>query len=100
MFVHGRECYRRNAYLVVYFFYKNLIYASPIWYYGFLDLFSGVLLYNTWLYNCYNAVFTAFPIMFYAIFDWEKTKLELMSYPELYQIGLNNERFSHFIFWE
>jgi len=46
MFVHGRECYRRNSYLVVYFFYKNLIYVLPIWYYGLLSLFSGILFYN------------------------------------------------------
>lgn len=45
-------------------------------------------------------VFTAFPIAYYSIFDWEKTKQELMEHPELYEIGLNNTEFSHFAFWE
>jgi len=100
LFVHGRECYRRNAYLVLYFFYKNLLLVLPIWYYGFLSLFSGVQLYNTWLYQSYNLFFTALPIGYFSIFDWQKTKAELLSHPELYAIGLNNEKFSTFVFWE
>lgn len=45
-------------------------------------------------------VFTAFPIAYYSIFDWEKTKPELMAHPELYEIGLKNTEFSTFVFWE
>lgn len=98
--MHGRECYRRNAYLVLYFFYKNLLLVLPIWFYGFFSLFSGVQIYNTWLYQSYNLFFTALPIGYYSIFDWQKTKAELLSHPELYGIGLNNEKFSAFVFWE
>ena len=100
LFVHGRECYRRNAYLVLYFFYKNLLLVVPIWFYGFLSLFSGVQIYNTWLYQSYNLFFTALPIFFFAIFDWQKTKSELLTHPSLYSIGLKNEKFSTFVFWE
>lgn len=41
LFVHGRECYRRNSYLVIYFFYKNLLLVMPIWIYGYFSLYSG-----------------------------------------------------------
>ena len=34
MFAHGREAYRRNSYLINYFFYKNIVYVAPILYYG------------------------------------------------------------------
>jgi phospholipid-transporting ATPase len=29
MFVHGREAYRRNSYLICYMFYKNIIFVMP-----------------------------------------------------------------------
>jgi len=29
LFVHGRECYRRNSYLVIYMFYKNILFVMP-----------------------------------------------------------------------
>jgi phospholipid-transporting ATPase len=29
LFVHGRESYRKNSYLVVYIFYKNILFVSP-----------------------------------------------------------------------
>jgi phospholipid-transporting ATPase len=35
LFVHGREAYRRNSYLVLYLFYKNILYVLPIFYFGF-----------------------------------------------------------------
>ena len=41
LFVHGREAYRRNSFLIIYMFYKNVIYVLPIFYYGFFSKFSG-----------------------------------------------------------
>jgi phospholipid-transporting ATPase len=29
IFFHGREAYRRNAYLVCYIFYKNILFVLP-----------------------------------------------------------------------
>ena len=48
----------------------------------------------------YNMSFTAAPIVYYSIFDWQYTKVELMGHPSLYLIGLNNEKFNAFVFWE
>lgn len=28
--VHGRECYRRNSYMITYNFYKNIVYSMPL----------------------------------------------------------------------
>ena len=41
LFVHGREAYRRNSYLVLYMFMKNVIFVIPIWWYGAISLYSG-----------------------------------------------------------
>lgn len=37
MFVHGREAYRRNSYLILYMFYKNVLFVLPLFYYGFFS---------------------------------------------------------------
>ena len=50
LFVHGREAYRRNSYLILYMFYKNVIYVLPIFWYGCLSVFSGTQIYNKYLY--------------------------------------------------
>jgi len=39
--VHGRLNYLRNAELVLYFFYKNLVFTMPQFYYCFLNGFSA-----------------------------------------------------------
>lgn len=41
LFVHGREAYRRNTYLIMYMFYKNLILVIPVFVFGWLSHFSG-----------------------------------------------------------
>lgn len=32
---HGRECYRRNSVVILYNFYKNTMYLSPLLFFGF-----------------------------------------------------------------
>lgn len=41
MFVHGRECNRRNSMLVLYIFYKNVCYISCLYIFGAFSLFAG-----------------------------------------------------------
>lgn len=50
MFVHGRECYRRNSDLICWNFYKNIVYVTPQFYFGFYSAFSGQTLYESWIY--------------------------------------------------
>lgn len=70
MFTHGREAYRRNSYLILYMFYKNVLYVLPIFYYGFLSQFSGTAFYNNTMYQCYNIFFTGMPVCWFCTFDW------------------------------
>jgi phospholipid-transporting ATPase len=32
---HGRECYRRNSTVILFNFYKNAMYLTPLLYFGF-----------------------------------------------------------------
>lgn len=99
VFVHGRECYRRNANLICYNFYKNVLLVIPLLYYGMFSAYSGQLLYNLWIYQLFNIVFAAMPIVIYAVFDKEIPYFELESIPKYYKLGLQGELFSTSIFW-
>jgi len=35
LFFHGRECYRRNSVVILFNFYKNCMYLSPLVFFGF-----------------------------------------------------------------
>ena len=48
----------------------------------------------------YNIVFTAFPIFWFSLFDFERPKEKLLQKPKYYSIGLNNECFGNRIFWK
>ena len=76
-------------------FYKNIIYVIPQYWFGFVSAFSGQTLYESWLYQGYNIVFTAFPVMWFAIFDEEYTKFQFNSDPYLYWIGISDACYTY-----
>ncbi|CAD8079154.1 unnamed protein product [Paramecium primaurelia] len=71
LFFHGRECYRRNSVLVCYTFYKNILVVLPQFWYGILSMYSAQSLYDTFIYQLFNILYGALPIMIYGIFDEE-----------------------------
>ena len=100
LFTHGRESYRRNSYLVTYMFYKNILYVIPIWFFGFYSNMSQTMIYNLFFYNYYNFFFTSMPIIQFASFDWEHSKEDLLKNPKFYKIGLQNDYFNNWVFWQ
>jgi phospholipid-transporting ATPase len=99
LFVHGREAYRRNSYLIIYMFYKNVVYVLPIFFFGIKNFFSGTPIYDVLLYNMYNICFTGLPVCWYACFDQEFTKEQLLTDVSHYKIGLENRCFNPVRFW-
>lgn len=99
MFLHGHESYRKNANLICYNFYKNLLITAPLFFYGIFSAFSGQIMYNMWTYQFFNVSFASFPIIIYAIFDKDKNFYRLESDPELYKQGMKGKLFSSFFFW-
>jgi phospholipid-transporting ATPase len=99
MFVHGRECYRRNSYLICYNFYKNVLYVMPLFWLGFFSAFSGLLYYNMWTSNLFNMFYAALPIMLYALFDREKPLHVIEASPKAYELGLKGLLFNSTRFW-
>lgn len=99
LFVHGRECYRRNGVVVWYNFYKNMLLVMPLFWYGTLSAFSGQILYNMWTYSFYNMFYAFFPIFLYALFDKEMELEELEENPKFYKLGKDEEGFNKWVFW-
>lgn len=79
-------------------FYKNILETVPIYMYGFLSLFSGVVIYNSLLYISFNTCYTALPIIWFATQDSEYTKQLLAYRPRFYKIGLNDAHFNKWVF--
>ena len=70
LFIHGREAYRRNSTLILYNFFKNTLYVTTQYFFGFYSAFSGQVLYDPFIYQLYNMTMTTFPILWYSVFDF------------------------------
>lgn len=98
MFYFGRECYRRNAYMLRHQFMKGILLTFPVIWNGFLNFFSGFPLYESYAFEVYHFVFTSFPIFFYTLFDKVYSKSKLLFSPLLYKTGTDDYYFSKFMF--
>ena len=67
--VHGRWSYFRISQMIVYFFYKNMIFTIPHFLFGFLCCFSGQTIFDDWYISLYNLLFTSFPLVMRSIFE-------------------------------
>jgi len=84
LFVHGREAYRRNSFLISFQFFKNVILITPIFWIGYFSLYSSTEIYNNFLLQCFNIFFTSLPIIVFALFDFQYEKDELLRNPRHY----------------
>ena len=91
---HGREAYRKNSYFILYNFYKNIIFVSPMFFFGFINFFSGLTLYDPFLHQLYNVFYSIFPIFYFSIFDREFESEFLLNNPKYYIQGMNSECFN------
>ncbi|CDW77273.1 phospholipid-translocating p-type flippase family [Stylonychia lemnae] len=61
--IHGRLAYIRNCDLILYFFYKNIVFTLPQVFYAFIAAYSGQTIYDDWYITFYNLFFTSLPLM-------------------------------------
>jgi phospholipid-transporting ATPase len=66
---HGRESYRKNAFTICYIFYKNLLQTLPVVLFGVISGFSGVMIYENYINQVFNLLFTSLPIMVFSTLD-------------------------------
>jgi phospholipid-transporting ATPase len=100
LFVHGRESYRKNSYVVCYNFYKNCLFVMPQFWFGFVSYFSGQTLYDPWIYQLFNIVFACLPIIWFGIYDKEVSYDLLMKDTRYYVQGIIGKLFHSARFWK
>ena len=100
LFVHGRESYRKNSFIVCYNFYKNFLFVLPQFWLGFQNYFSGQYLYDPYIYQLFNIIFACFPIIWFGIYDKEVSYDVLVRDSRYYTQGIINKLFHHKRFWK
>ncbi|GLI58430.1 hypothetical protein VaNZ11_000135 [Volvox africanus] len=94
LLVHGRYCYKRIARMVLFFFYKNMLFGVTIFVFNAFNNFSGQFVYNDFYMTLFNVVFTALTPVVIGIFDRDVDKAMALKYPGLYMQGQRNEYFN------
>jgi len=61
---HGRLGYKRIAWQILYYFYKNIVLALSEIYFPLYNGFSGQIFFPDWLPMLYNSVFTSYACSF------------------------------------
>ena len=87
LLVHGRWNYRRTCKVCLYMFYKNVCYVVPQFLFGLYCMMSGQPIYHDFIYQMYNTMYTATPIVIYGILDRDVTKEVALANPWLYFDG-------------
>lgn len=97
--IHGRLGYRRVAWVICYYFYKNILLVFTEIYFAFYCGFSGQIYFADWLPMLYNSMWTSATCLF--AFSLEKDVLnKSLIVPKLYRMGQERRYFSYKIFWK
>lgn len=67
---------------------------SSIVAFGGFSYFSGVTIFNVFLYELFNVIYSSWPIILWAVFDEEHTFKESKEFPSLYSPGISNAHFN------
>lgn len=98
---HGFHYYVRTANLVLYFFYKNLVFTMTQVLFGIYSVFSSQSIYSSLYLLLYNITMTSLPIVLYGIFEQRLPEYVLMNIPEVYKTISKNSLLSwkNFFTW-
>jgi magnesium-transporting ATPase (P-type) len=83
--VHGRYNSLRLSNMILYCFYKNFVFITIQWFFGFVNGWSGQLVYEEIFFVAYNVIFTSIPPMIYGLFEKDVPEILLEKYPQLYR---------------
>eukprot|EP01012_Entosiphon_sulcatum_P029470 TRINITY_DN3592_c0_g2_i1.p1 TRINITY_DN3592_c0_g2~~TRINITY_DN3592_c0_g2_i1.p1 ORF type:complete len:1641 (+),score=299.86 TRINITY_DN3592_c0_g2_i1:355-4923(+) len=100
--VHGRWNCQRISLAILFFFFKNVAFAVPTFWFGIHTAFSGETFWDDIYQSVWNVVFTAVPILSVALFDKDMVRSEtLEKYPRLYAEVQSGKDFTamRFLMW-
>ena len=93
LFFHGRECYRGNSWVILFNFYKNVLFVAPMIFCGTISLFSGTTIYDPWIHQFYNTFYCFLPCFWFGIYNYEYEKEKLINNPKYYIQGIYKKLF-------
>ncbi|KAK1791533.1 hypothetical protein P4O66_013537, partial [Electrophorus voltai] len=99
LLVHGHWCYTRLANMILYFFYKNVMYVNLLFWFQFFCGFSGSTMSNSWVLIFFNLLFTSAPPLLYGVLDKDVCVEALLCWPQLYRAGQNSQAYLPSTFW-
>lgn len=85
---HGRRNYRRNAKVIIYSFFKNIVLTLVLFYFQADCGWSGTSFYESWVYSGYNFFLGLLPFCM-GFFDIDIREETIDKYPRLYAAGLH-----------
>ncbi|KAI8997635.1 hypothetical protein BDB01DRAFT_846265 [Pilobolus umbonatus] len=94
LLVHGRWSYLRTSEMILTFFYKNIMWTLVLFWYQMMCGFSGTMMFDYAYIILYNLVFTSLPCIFAGIFDQDLKAEYSFKYPQLYLMGIRNDKFT------
>ncbi|VEU22623.1 DEKNAAC103439 [Brettanomyces naardenensis] len=94
LLVHGRWAYRRFAEMIPCFFYKNVVFVFPLFWYGIFVNFDGTYLYEYSYLMIFNLFFTSVPVITMGCLDQDVSSSVSLAVPELYRVGVINSEWS------
>ncbi|XP_058063317.1 phospholipid-transporting ATPase IF-like [Anopheles bellator] len=101
LLVHGHYSSVRLSILVMYFFYKNLVFVGIQLFFQIHSLFSNQSVYDILHQMLYNVIYTALPVLVLALTEKPHDEATLLKNPHLYQEVAHKRRYSwnNFIGW-
>ncbi|XP_053314399.1 phospholipid-transporting ATPase VD [Spea bombifrons] len=99
LLVHGHWCYTRLANMILYFFYKNVMFVNLLFWYQFYCGFSGTAMTDFWMLILFNLLFTSVPPIIYGVLDQDVSADTLTLLPELYKSGQTSAAYRPSTFW-
>lgn len=86
LIVHGRWNYKRVSQVILYSFYKNILFVLILFYYSFVNAFSGTTLFESWVGAGWNVAFTFFPILVFGMRNMDISMASARAYPVVYRV--------------
>ncbi|XP_031625300.1 phospholipid-transporting ATPase IG isoform X2 [Contarinia nasturtii] len=101
LLVHGHFFSYRFSILVLYFFYKNLVFMLMQVYFQINNEYSAQSIYHTLFMTLYNVMYTSMPILLLSITEKPYHEEQLLKSPSLYKENAGNKRITwkYFLAW-
>ncbi|ELQ36149.1 phospholipid-transporting ATPase 1 [Pyricularia oryzae Y34] len=97
--VHGRWSYRRLAESISNFFYKNLVWAMPLFLFQIYCDFDMTYLFDYTYILMFNLLFTSVPVILMGVLDQDVSDTVSLAVPQLYRRGIERLEWTQTKFW-